>query len=201
MERQSLLVSLLVVTLIVNVVLGIELYYTLHKPSQPSGSVPLNISQLQILTNTTTTITQTATKTVTVTSNSSQTTSQSKLYSFSFKVKFKIHVNEKGVYIIGIKPNITFNSLYVLLYFEDGKSVSLSLNNTYSNITLKDNEVEVTAYIFGSTYENLTPSQIFEDLGLYLHFVSPLSSESDDLILLANYYRINPLCEDFMCYA
>lgn len=181
--KQSLIISLLIITLIVNVTLGIELYTVLHKSSQPNGSVPLNVSQIQVLTNST--LTKTITTTITQTSSestthsSSQSNTSSKVYNFYIKVHFKFKVIQEGVYIIGIKPNVTFISLYVLLYFDDGKTVSLSLNNSYSNVTFKDTEIEVTAYIYGSTYENLSSTQIVQDLGLYLQFISPLSSENE----------------------
>jgi len=190
MERQKLIISLLLITLIVNVVLGIELYYALHKPSQPIAQTPLNISGLQIETSNTSTITTTTvtttvtsipTSTTTMSSSISSTTTESpSLYNFSFKVKFKLHVDKKGVYIIGIKPNMTFASLYVLIYFDDGNTVLLSLNHTTANITFSDKNIEVTAYIEGSAYQNLTPTEILDDLGLYLKFVSATSQNSDD---------------------
>lgn len=195
MARQSLLVGLVIITLIVNVVLGIELYYALHKPSLPSAQSPLNISGLQIITSNTTTQTTTVTSTVTETSTisvtSSSTSSSStmtssatstntsplmKIYNFSFKVKFKLHVNKEGEYIIGIKPNTSFISLYVLLYFDDGETVLLSLNQTAENVTLDHQEMEVVVFIYGSSYENLTPDQIFSDLGLYYTYVGPAST-------------------------
>ncbi|MEM3292284.1 MAG: hypothetical protein QXY60_06070 [Saccharolobus sp.] len=174
MERQTLLVGLVLITLIVNVVLGIELYYALHRQSQPIGQVPINISGLQI-----------------VSSSNVSTSSMTKpvktnvTYSFSFQVKFKIHVKDRGIYIVGIKPDKTFAQLYVLLYLENGQVVSLNLNHTSANVTIKDKDVTVVAYISGSSYENLSPQQIFNDIGLYLKFISPLNDneENNDLIL------------------
>ncbi|BFI74438.1 hypothetical protein [Sulfurisphaera ohwakuensis] len=174
MARQSLLISLLIVTLIVNVVLGIELYTALHQASKPVSQVPLNLTGVQIITTTTQTTTSKETSVTQTTTISNQT------YSFSFKVKFHLKVEKPGIYIIGIKPKVNFSSLYVLLYFDDGKTVSLNLNITSANITITDKEVEVTAYIYGSSNENLTPTQIANDLGLYLQFVSPISGEGED---------------------
>ncbi|QIW23884.1 hypothetical protein EWF20_06790 [Sulfolobus sp. S-194] len=179
MARQSLLISLLIVTLIVNVVLGIELYTTLHQSSKPVSQVPLNLTGVQIITTTTQTTTSQQ-NTTSVTQTTTQTTTSSPTYSFSFKVKFHLKVDQPGIYIIGIKPKANFSSLYVLLYFDDGKTVSLNLNITSANITLTDKEVEVTAYIYGSINENLTPTQIVNDLGLYLQLVSPISGEGED---------------------
>ena len=178
MERQRLLISLVLITLIVNVVLGIELYYALHRPSQPIAQTPLNISGLQIITSNTSTTTTTM-STTKILSSSTTTTSLS-LYNFSFKVKFKLHVNKRGVYIIGIKPNTTFASLYILIYFDNGNTVTLSLNHTTANITFYDKEVEAVMYVEGSAYQNLTPTEILKDLGLYLKFISTINQNNDD---------------------
>ncbi|MBB5254105.1 hypothetical protein [Sulfurisphaera ohwakuensis] len=175
MARQSLLISLLIVTLIVNVVLGIELYTALHQSSKPVSQVPLNLTGVQIITTTTS-----QKNTTSVTQTTTQSITSSLTYNFSFKVKFHLKVDQSGIYIIGIKPKVNFSSLYVLLYFDDGKTVSLNLNITSANITITDKEVEVTAYIYGSTNENLTPTQIVNDLGLYLQFISPVSGEGED---------------------
>jgi len=163
-ERLTLIVALLIVTLVVNVILGIELYYALHKPSQPIAE-SLNISGLQVITSSTTTTTSSTT--------TSLTTTIQPLYNFSFKVKFKLHLREKGVYIIGIKPKITFASLYVLIYFDNGNTVILTLNHTMANVTFDEKEVEAIVFVQGSAYQNLTPEEIFQDLGLYVEFVSP----------------------------
>ena len=167
-ERLTLIVALLIVTLVVNVILGIELYYALHKPSQPIAE-SLNISGLQIITSSTTS----PLPSLTSSTISSASTTQP-LYNFSFKVKFKLHLREKGVYIIGIKPNITFASLYVLIYFDDGNTVILTLNHTMANVTFDEKEIKAIVFIQGSIYQNLTPEEIFQDLGLYVKFVSPI---------------------------
>lgn len=180
-ERQTLLISLVLITLIVNIVLGIELYYALHRPSQPISQVPVNISGLELITsNTTSTVTHTATSAST-TSISTTSTESNVTYSFSFKAKFKIHVRERGIYLIGISPNNnTFAQLYIILYFEDGQVVSLNLNHTSANITIDDKEIEVTAYISGKSYYNMSPQEVLDNIRLYLKFISPINSSSDD---------------------
>ncbi|MCY0860556.1 MAG: hypothetical protein OWQ54_09015 [Sulfolobaceae archaeon] len=198
MERQGLLAGLLVVTLIVNVVLGIELYYALHRPSIPSSQVPLNVSNVQIVTSSSGT-SQTVTVTTTVTTNQQTTTSYSQttqtstasqtstattttanqtIYKFSFMAKLNLSLKYKGEYIVGINPKVNFTQLYVILYFEDGKVVSLSLNHTYSYINISDKKVKVTLFITGESYENLTYEQILNDIGLYFQLISP-STEGD----------------------
>lgn len=180
-ERQTLLISLVLITLIVNIVLGIELYYALHRPSQSISQVPVNISGLELITsNTTSTVTHTATSAST-TSISTTSTESNVTYSFSFKAKFKIHVRERGIYLIGISPNNnTFAQLYIILYFEDGQVVSLNLNHTSANITIDDKEIEVTAYISGKSYYNMSPQEVLDNIRLYLKFISPINSSSDD---------------------
>jgi len=146
------------------VILGIELYYALHKPSQPIAE-SLNISGLQIITSSSTTTLSSSTVTL--------TTEASPLYNFSLKVEFKLHLREKGEYIIGIKQKISFASLYVLIYFDNGNTVILTLNHTYANVAFDEKEVEAILFVQGSAYQNLTPEEIFQDLGLYVEFVSP----------------------------
>ncbi len=209
-DRQTLLVGLVIITLIVNVILGVELYYTLHnRPTQPVGGIPINVSTVQIISpssSTTTNTTSGATSTITTTqssttnSGSSITTKQPQTYSFSFKAEFKIHVKEHGIYIVGIKPNITFSQLYVILYFEDGQVVTLNLNQTYVNVTIKEDDVKVTAYIYGKSYENLTPQQILNDIGLYFKFIgnstnSNSNENSDEFILVRDINLVKKLFE------
>nr|WP_238842166.1 hypothetical protein [Sulfolobus sp. E11-6] len=194
MDRQTLLVGLVIVTLIVNVILGIELYYTLHnKPIQPVGGIPINVSTVQIISQSSSTVTnntsETTASTATSTNSASSTiTKQPQTYSFSFKAKFEIHVKDHGIYVVGIKPNTTFAQLYVILYFEDGQVVTLNLNQTYANVTMKEDDVKITAYIYGKSYENLTPQQILNDIGLYFKFIAKSTSNgnnegSDEFIL------------------
>ncbi|QXJ30834.1 putative membrane-anchored protein [Saccharolobus shibatae] len=209
MDRQTLLVGLVIITLIVNVMLGVELYYTLHnRPTQPVGGIPINVSTVQIISpssSTTTNTTSGATSTITTTQSSttnsgSSTTKQPQTYSFSFKAEFKIHVKEHGIYIVGIKPNTSFSQLYVILYFEDGQVVTLNLNQTYANVTIKEDDVKVTAYIYGKSYENLTPQQILNDIGLYFKFIgnstnSSSNENSEEFILVRDINPIKKLSE------
>ncbi len=141
--RQNLLVALIVITLITNVILGIELYTTLHPSLHSQVITQLNGSNLSII---------------------SQNNST---YSFSFKIKFNLKIHHDGNYIIGIKP-VGFKQLYIILQFKDGKTIELTLNNTQAQIYLTHKDKEVVAFISGESYQNLTEKQIINNIGLYI---------------------------------
>jgi len=191
-DRQVLLASLVIVTLIVNIVLGIELYYALHRANQPISQVPINVSNVQIVSSSNSVQTSN-----TQTSTSTLSTNTSTLYSFSFTAKLKVHVKDKGLYLVGIKPKINFSQLYIVLYFEDGNVVTLNLNHTSSNVSINDKEVEITIYISGKAYQNLTYQEVLNGIGLYFQLISPHhdNENNDDLILIfTRLLSINLIC-------
>ncbi|MDT7876524.1 MAG: hypothetical protein RQ872_07390 [Sulfolobaceae archaeon] len=195
MNRQTLLAGLIVITLISNIILGIELYNALHKPSQPMGQVPINISNLQIITSNNSLIHNNETVSKQQSNSSKANVS---LYQFSFKVKFEIHVKEPGLYLLGINPTNVFAQLYVILYFNDGQVVSLNLNHTTINVTIEDKDIEITGYITGESYNNLTPQQIFEDVRLYIQFLSPLTSSSNEDVSSDLLVSLAPLASTYL---
>jgi len=141
--KQNLIVALVVITLITNVILGIELYTVLHPGTHGQVITQLNGSNVSIISKT----------------NSS--------YSFSFKIKFNLKIHNNGEYTIGIKPT-GFKQLYIILQFKDGKTVELTLNNTQVQIYLTHKDKDVVAFISGESYENLTEEQIINNIGLYI---------------------------------
>ncbi|MFP3065190.1 MAG: hypothetical protein RXR59_06610 [Sulfolobus sp.] len=82
--------------------------------------------------------------------------------------------------MLGINPTNVFAQLYVILYFDDGQVASLNLNHTTINVTIEDKDIEITGYITGESYNNLTPQQILKDVRLYIQFLSPLTSSSNE---------------------
>jgi hypothetical protein len=131
----KLLTALLALTLVLNVILGFELYEALH-PSPVSSVMP---------------------------------SSSTHLYSFSFKTKFHFHVKETGEYKVELKVKEgVFNQLYVILYFKDGESVTLSLNNTVANVEFEHKEEEVIAYVSGTAYSNMTEQEILNNIKICL---------------------------------
>lgn len=198
-EKTNFLAILVAITLIVNVVLGIELYYSLHSTGKTAGEVPITLSNLTIITpsqtvtttetitstvtssstitTTSTTASGTVTSTATSTSSTQTTQSNSTLYSFSIKVKFELHVNATGEYIIGIHPQ-GFKELYMLIYLEDGRTITLSLNNTYAILNITDMDIDVTMYITGKSYSQMSPQQILQNLGLYYQLIQQYTSST-----------------------
>ncbi|AAY81524.1 hypothetical protein [Sulfolobus acidocaldarius] len=185
MEKQTLLIILLIVTILVNAFLGIQVYYLIHQSSHPNAQTPLNVSDLQIVSqssssqNTTSSNNmQTSSMSTTVNNNSGQT------YNYSLTVKFTLHIRDPGVYLVVINPKIYFYHLYVILYLEDGKVVSLNLDHTAQNITIDSKDVKVTLYIYAETNQQLSPKKLIEEIGLSFSFVSPSEDTENDFILV-----------------
>ncbi|MCI2413900.1 MAG: hypothetical protein MPF33_01410 [Candidatus Aramenus sp.] len=157
--RQNLLVALLVVTLVANVVLGIELYTALHPGT---SALPGNSG-------------------TTFTSQPAHVNSTPE-YSFSYKFVYVFHVKGEGEYVVGIKPNASlFQSLYVIIQFKNGKTVELTLYNTSVLVHLeKENRVAVV-FVTGVSYQNVSPQDILNYVNLYYQQVSSQgeSSSSD----------------------
>ncbi|ABP95353.1 MULTISPECIES: hypothetical protein [Metallosphaera] len=152
--RQNLLIGITIVVLISNIFLGYELYVTTH-PQQTSASTPISISGLTVYNNT---------KIITVTNGSG----------FSYEYKFNLSFPKTGIYYIGINPH-GFSSLYVLIYLDDGNSISLTLNNTKAQFTAEDRNFQVTMFVSGVLNESPTPQTVIELLGLYYQYVGPLN--------------------------
>jgi len=151
--RQHLLVALIIITLIANVILGVELYTTLH-PNINGGT----------------------NKTIIPISNVSMTYkanySNSSLYSFSFETKLNLNILKEGKYIIGINP-YGFKQLFVLIQLKDHKTIELTLNETTAIVKLnKDDRTAVTMFVSGETYANLNQSQIINNLNLYIEYIN-----------------------------
>ncbi len=157
--RQNLLVALLVVTLVANVVLGIELYNALH-PGTTAFPGPGNSG----------------------TSYTSQpahvnTTPE---YSFSYKFVYVFHIEREGEYVVGIKPNASlFQSLYVIIQFKNGKTVELTLYNTSVLVHLEKEDRVAIVFVTGVSYQNVSSQDIMNYVNLYYQQVSSEGDSSD----------------------
>lgn len=161
--KQNFLIAFLVVTLAVNVVLGIELYTALHPPVT-------GVSQ--------STTTASIPHSSTTASSISLPNNISKLYSFSYVFNIKVHAHHKGEYLVSISPT-DFKELYVIIHFEDGETVKLSLNNTQAVVKIDERmgNVNLKIYVYGEAYSNLTAEQVWENLNFN---IVPLNSSSED---------------------
>lgn len=166
--NQNLLVALLIITLVVNVILGVELYSVLHPPSNA-----INVTHSSQLLSST----SNSGSTVIMTMNTSYSNTSVEVYSFSYTIHAHIHVREEGKYVIQIQPT-GFKELFIVIYFPDGKAVELSLNNTQAIVELdKKGDITITLYIYGESYMNLTEEQVLQNINLNITAIS--ESESD----------------------
>ncbi len=155
--------ALLVVTLVANVVLGIELYTALHPGSTAFSGKNVN------------------TETVQQTSTVSPTETNSSTYPFSFKFTYVFHFKEEGYYVVGINPNASaFKSLFVIVQFKNGKTVELTLYNTSAIVHLEKEDKVATVFVTGVSYLNLTSRDVMNYVNLYYQEVSSPSSSSSE---------------------
>jgi uncharacterized membrane protein YgcG len=152
--RQELLVALVLVVLASNIILSYEVYLLIHGQNAPAQAVSVNASAVNLE----------GSKLVEVNGSA-----------FSFEYKFALQLPTPGVYLLGIKPT-GLAKVYVIVYLDDGQAVTLSLNQTYSTFTTSDTSLNVTMFVSGVYSSSSTPTsqQVFDDLGLYYKFLSPL---------------------------
>ncbi|NON62819.1 hypothetical protein [Acidianus sp. RZ1] len=150
MIKQSVMLTLIVVTLLANVILGFELYTAIHNGNTMASPSIAHVKN----------------------QNSSQ------LYHFSFKEKLHIHVKKKGEYVIGIRPNSSvFNEVYVIIYFNNGNTISLSLNQTQAIVKLHGEE-KLTIFLTGLSYQNISSAEMA--LNLVGFYYTPLNDGETD---------------------
>lgn len=154
--RQSVLLALLAITLAVNVILGAEMYVLTHPHVSGASPVYVNYSAVN------------ETKAVTVSNGTS----------FSYEYGLTLSFPNKGVYTLSISP-VGFKSLYVVVYLDDGRTLTLSLNKTGAHIIVDEKEIHMTVYVTG-VYEGVpTPQVVFKSLNLSYQYLGPLQSVSE----------------------
>ncbi|WP_252897025.1 hypothetical protein, partial [Metallosphaera hakonensis] len=152
--RQNVLIGITVIVLISNVFLGYELYTTVH-PQQTSAITPIYLNGTSVLNQT---------KIITITNGTG----------FSYEYRISLTFPKEGVYDLGINPH-GFESLYVLIYQDDGNTVSLSLNNTKAQFIVDDLKIPVTVYVSGVFNQTPSSQSVFDSLGLYYQYVGPIN--------------------------
>ncbi len=134
--RTDLLVGLIVVTLAVNVVLGIELYNALNRPVTLGQSVnttlPITVIQGSNYTNVTKTVTTTTTANTVTTTTSQPGSNGSNVYNFTFLAE--LDVDEGGTY--EIIANMKYQDEVVVVHFPDGTTVTLTSQSPVALIHL-----------------------------------------------------------------
>jgi len=159
--RTDLLVGLIVVTLAVNVVLGIELYNALNRPvmlgQSANATLPITVIQGSNYSN----VTKTATTTVnTLTTTTSQPGSnESNVYNFTFSAEFD--VDKGGTY--EIIANMKYQDEVVVIHFPDGTTVTLTSQSPVALIHLDKGHYVVKVLVSFVSKKHVNPKDL-EDL-------------------------------------
>jgi hypothetical protein len=165
--RTDLLVGLIVLTLAVNVILGVELYNALNRPVTLGQSVnttlPITMSQGSNYNNVINTVATTTTaNTLTITS-SQHGSNESKVYNFTFVAGFD--VNQGGAY--EIIANVKYQDEVVVIHFPDGTTVTLTGQSPVALIHLDKGHYVVQVLVSFVSKEHVNP----KDLGNLIKIV------------------------------
>ncbi|MGC9105103.1 MAG: hypothetical protein ACP5HQ_01565 [Thermoprotei archaeon] len=178
--RSELLVGLLVVTLVANVILGIELYNALYHPvtlgSNPNATATqgnvttATLISKQVGANETATATSTATTAVVTTPG----TSRERSYNFTFQAD--LEVGRSGSY--EVSSHFAYPGEIVVITFPDGTVVTLTAQNPASTVYLKKGEYSITIYVSFVSDRGVSQDQVWDSL--HLKFVLQHGHEAED---------------------
>ena len=150
--RQEILVGLIVITLITNVVLGVELYNAVHKPVT-SG-----------LATTTSYVSTTTSSSGPTYQNGTQVSGQ-----FSYELTYHLHVTKEGEYLVTV--SFAYPDEVVLIYIPDGKAITLTPENPEGLIHLDKGEVTLKVLVSGVYYGSKpSPAQVQDSLNLTINY-------------------------------
>ncbi|MCQ4336876.1 MAG: hypothetical protein NO130_05770 [Sulfolobales archaeon] len=156
--RTDLLVGLIVVTLAVNLVLGIELYNALNRPvtlgQSANATLPITVIQGSNYSN----VTKTATTTVnTLTTTTSQPGSnENNVYNFTFLAE--LDVDKGGTY--EIIANMKYQDEVVVIHFPDGTTVTLTSQSPVALIHLDKGHYVVKVLVSFMSKEHVNPKDL-----------------------------------------
>jgi hypothetical protein len=156
--RTDLLVGLIIVTLAVNVVLGVELYNALNRPvtlgQSANATLPITVIQGSNYSN----VTKTATTTVnTLTTTTSQPGSnESNVYNFTFSAEFD--VDKGGTY--EIIANMKYQDEVVVIHFPDGTTVTLTSQSPVALIHLDKGHYVVQVLVSFVSKKHVNPKDL-----------------------------------------
>ena len=156
--RTDLLVGLIVVTLAVNVILGIELYNALNRPvtlgQSANATLPITVIQGSNYNN----VTKTATTTVnTLTTTTSQPGSnESNVYNFTFLAEFD--VDKGGTY--EIIANMKYQDEVIVIHFPDGTTVTLTSQSPVALIHLDKGHYVVQVLVSFVSKKHVNPKDL-----------------------------------------
>ena len=156
--RTDLLVGLIIVTLAVNVILGIELYNALNRPvtlgQSANATLPITVIQGSNYSN----VTKTATTTVnTLTTTTSQPGSnESNVYNFTFLAEFD--VDKGGTY--EIIANMKYQDEVIVIHFPDGTTVTLTSQSPVALIHLDKGHYVVQVFVSFVSKKHVNPKDL-----------------------------------------
>ena len=130
--RQEILIGLVVVTLITNVVLGVELYNAVHKPITSGLTASTSFVSTTSIASTTS-------------QNGTSVSGQ-----FSYEFTYHLHVDKEGKYLATV--SFAYPDEVVLIYLPDGKVITLTPENPEGLIHLHEGEVTLKILVSGIYY-------------------------------------------------
>ena len=161
--RTDLLVGLIVVTLAVNLVLGIELYSALNRPvtlgQSANATLPITVIQGSNYDNVNKTVTTTTTVNTLSTTTSQPRSNESKVYNFTFLAEFD--VDKGGTY--EIIANMKYQDEVVVIHFPDGTTVTLTSQSPVALIHLDKGHYVVKVLVSFLSKKHVNPKDL-EDL-------------------------------------
>ena len=158
--RTDLLVGLIVLTLAVNVVLGIELYNALNKPviqgQSANTTLPITVIQGSSYNNVTKTVTTTTTVNTPTTTTSQPGSYDSNVYNFTFVAKFD--VDQGGTY--EIIANMKYQDEVVVIHFPDGTTVTLTSQSPVALVHLDKGRYVVQVLVSFVSKDRVNPKEL-----------------------------------------
>ena len=158
--RTDLLVALIVVTLAVNVILGIELYNALNRPvtlgQSANATLPITVIQRSNYNNVTKTVT-TATTVNTLTTTTSQPRSN-EINAYNFTFLAELDVDRGGTYEIIAK--MKYQDEVVVIHFPDGTTITLTSQNPVALIHLDKGHYVIEVLVSFVSKEHVSPKDL-----------------------------------------
>jgi len=155
--RTDLLVGLIVVTLAVNLVLGIELYNALNRPvtlgQSANATLPITVIQGSNYNNFNKTATTTTTVNTLTTTTSQPRSNGNNVYNFTFLAEFD--VDKGGTY--EIIANMKYQDEVVVIHFPDGTTVTLTSQSPVALIHLDKGHYVVKVLVSFVSKKHVNP--------------------------------------------
>jgi hypothetical protein len=161
--RTDLLVGLIIVTLAVNVILGIELYNALNRPvtlgQSANATLPITVIQGSSYNNANKTVNTTTTVNTLSTTTSQPGSNESNVYNFTFSAE--LDVDKGGTY--EIIANMKYQDEVVVIHFPDGTTVTLTSQSPVALIHLDKGHYVVKVLVSFVSKKHVNPKDL-EDL-------------------------------------